>query len=451
MEKLSNTGVSREQFGSKIGFILAAAGSAVGLGNIWKFPYLVGQNGGGAFVIVYLICIIVLGFSLTLAEFAIGRNTQLSPVGAFNQLNKKFTFIGVLGVLAAFLIMGYYPVVGGWSLSYIFKSIMGGLAVADPTAMGNIFTDLISGTWQPIFWTAIYMIINIVIVAGGISDGIEKASKVMMPLLFIFLIILGIRSITLPGAAEGVAFLFKPDWSQINGGLILAALGQVFFSLSLGMGIQITYASYLSKKENLVQNAFLVPALDTFVAILSAVMVIPACIAFGFEVGQGPGLVFATLPAVFATMGPIFGKIFGTIFFILIALAALTSSISLTEAVVSYLIDERGWARKKAVVIISIILFIMCITASLSMGLWSGFTIMGRNIFDTLDYIASYILLPLAGMFTSVFIGWIWGKEQVLTEVTNSGKIKFSIFNLWFFLCRWIIPVIIFFVFLSSL
>lgn len=406
---------------------------------------------GGAFVLIYLIGIIVLGFSLTLAEFALGRSTQLSTVGAFRKLNKKFTFIGVLGVLAAFLIMGYYPVVRGWSVAYIFKTIIGELSMADPATMGGVFDTLVSGSWQPILWTALYMVINIVIVAGGISGGIEKASKVLMPILFMALIILGIRSITLPGAREGLAFLFSPDWSKVDGKLILAALGQVFFSLSLGMGIQVTYASYLSKKENLVQNAIVVPFLDTLVAILSAVMIIPACISLGFEVGQGPGLVFATLPAVFATMGPVVGKIFGFIFFMLITVAALTSSISLTEAVVSYLIDEKGWTRKKAVIIVSIVLFIMCIAASLSMGAWSGFAIFGMNIFDTLDYIASYILLPLAGFFTSVFIGWVWGKEQVFAEVTNSGSFKFNIFNVWFFLCRWIIPIIIFLVFLSSI
>lgn len=432
----------RDQFVSKVGFILAATGSAVGLGNIWRFPFLAGKNGGGAFVLFYLVCVVVLGFGLMLAEFIIGRHTQLSSVDAFKELDKRFTFVGVMGVLAAFIIMGYYPVVGGWSVAYVFKIILGEFST-DAVIMGEIFDSLTKGVGSPIFWTAVYMIVNIVIVAKGISTGIENASKVMLPMLFGLLIILVIRSLTLPNAMEGLKYLFVPDFSKISGEVMMAALGQAFFSLSLGMGCMITYASYLGKNENLVENATVVPILDTLVALLAGVVIIPATVSFGFDLGSGPGLVFVTVPAIFATMGPVIGRIFGIIFFSMVTLAALTSSISLLEVVVSYLIDNRNWGRKRAVVITSIILFAICIASSLSMGIWSKYTVKGMNIFSLLDWIANNVLLPLGGIFITLFVGWFWDRDKVKTEVTNNGTVKFSLFNVWIFLCRFVIPIII--------
>lgn len=450
MQQQPTQQTSRDQFASKIGFIFAAAGSAVGLGNVWRFPYLAGKNGGGAFVLFYLLCVIVIGFGLMLAEFVIGRHTQLSSVDAFKKLDKRFTFVGAMGVLAAFVIMGYYPVVGGWSVAYIFKSIMGQLST-DQAAMGEAFTTLITGIGSPIFWTAVYLLANVIIVAKGISSGIEKASKIMMPLLFILLIILVVRSLTLPGAIEGLKYLFVPDFSKLTGDVMLSALGQAFFSLSLGMGCMITYASYLSKKENLVENALVVPTMDTGVALLSGMVMIPATVAFGFDLGQGPGLVFVTVPAIFATMGPVVGRLFGIIFFLLLTVAAMTSSLSLLEVVVSYLIDNRGLERKKAVAISSIILFAICIAASLSMGPWSGISILGKNIFDFLDWFANSILLPVGGMFITLYVGWFFGKDKVKAEVTNEGTIGFGLFEVWMFLCRFVIPAIIFLVLLSGL
>ncbi len=440
----------RDQFASKLGFILAAAGSAVGLGNIWRFPYMAGKNGGGAFVLFYLVCVIVIGFGLMLAEFVIGRHTQLSSVDAFKKLDKRFTFVGAIGVLAAFIIMGYYPVVGGWSVAYIFKTILGQFST-DPATMEGIFGSLATGIASPIFWTAIYLLANVVIVAKGISEGIEKASLVMMPTLFILLIILVIRSLTLPGAGEGLKYLFVPDFSKMTGDVMLAALGQAFFSLSLGMGCMITYASYLDKKENLVESATIVPIMDTGVALLSGLVIIPATVALGFDLGQGPGLVFVTVPAIFATMGPVVGRIFGLIFFILLSLAALSSSLSLLEVVVSYLIDNRGWERKKAVAVTSIVLFIICIVASLSMGPLSGFTIIGMNFFDLLDWFANAILLPIGGIFITLYVGWLMGKDRVRAEVTNDGTVKFALFEVWMFLCKFVIPAIITLVLLSGI
>lgn len=450
MQQQPTQQTSRDQFASKLGFIFAAAGSAIGLGNIWRFPYLAAKNGGGAFVLFYLACVIVLGFGLMLAEFVIGRHTQLSSVDAFKKLDKRFTFVGAMGVLAAFIIMGYYPVVGGWSVAYIFKSLMGHLST-DQAVMSEAFTTLITGIGSPIFWTAVYLLVNIVIVAKGISAGIEKASKVMMPMLFIILIILVIRSLTLPGAIEGLKYLFIPDFSKLTGEVMLSALGQCFFSLSLGMGCMITYASYLSKKDNLVESALIVPVMDTSAALLAGIVIIPATVAFGFDLGQGPGLVFVTVPAILATFGPIFGRIFGILFFLLLALAALTSSLSLLEVVVSYLIDNRGWERKRAVAISSIILFAICIAASLSMGPWSGFTILGKNIFDFLDWFANSLLLPIGGLFITLYVGWFFGKDKVKAEVTNEGTVRFGLFEVWMFLCKFVIPAIIFLVLLSGL
>jgi len=450
MQQQPTQQTSRDQFASKLGFIFAAAGSAVGLGNVWRFPYLAGKNGGGAFVLFYLACVIVLGFGLMLAEFVIGRHTQLSSVDAFKRLDKRFTFVGAMGVLAAFIIMGYYPVVGGWSVAYIFKSIMGQLST-DQAVMSEAFGALATGIASPIFWTAVYLLANVVIVAKGISAGIEKASKVMMPLLFILLIILVVRALTLPGAMEGLKYLFVPDFSKLTGDVMLSALGQAFFSLSLGMGCMITYASYLSKKDNLVESAIIVPSMDTGVALLAGMVIIPATVAFGFDLGQGPGLVFVTVPAIFATMGPVVGRIFGIIFFLLLTVAALTSSLSLLEVVVSYLIDNRGLERKKAVIVSSIILFIICIAASLSMGPWSGFTILGKNIFDFLDWVANSLLLPIGGLFITLYVGWFMGKDRVKAEVTNEGTVRFGLFEVWMFLCRFVIPAIIFVVLLSGL
>lgn len=441
---------SRERF-SRLGFILASAGSAVGLGNLWRFPYLCGIYGGGAFVVVYLLCVVFIGVGLMLAEIVLGRNTQLSSISAYKKLDKRFSFIGIVAIGSAILVIGYYPVVGGWATAYLFKAIVGQLAVTDPAVLGGVFGEFVTGTWTPLFWTALYLGINIYIVGGGVKEGIEKASKILMPVLFIVLIILVVRAITLPGALEGLKFLYAPDWSKLSGELVLAALGQTFFSLSLGMGIMTAYASYLDKEENLFSASLQIPAMDTASALLCGTIIVPAAVAFGFEVGQGPGLLFSTVPAIFATMGPMIGRLFGTLFFLIVVIAALTSSISVLESVVSFFIDEVGFSRKKAVAVSSTLSAVMCIAASMSMGAWSGFSIFGRNFFDFLDYTACNIGLPLGGMFLAIFVGWFWNKKEVYSEVTNQETIEFKAFNLWHILCKWIIPVAIFLVLLSSI
>ncbi len=430
----------RENWGSRIGFIMAAAGSSVGLGNIWRFPYLAGENGGGAFIAVYLVFIIFIGVSIMLAEFAVGRKTGLAAVGAYKKINKNFTFAGVLGVLSAFFIMGFYPVVGGWASAYILKSFTG--LLSNPAAIGDVFGEFIGNPVEPIVWMAIYLVVNIVIVAKGIAGGIEKAGKILMPTLFVLLIAIAVRSVTLPGASAGLDFLFKPDWSSIDGGVLLAALGQAFFSLSLGMGCMITYGSYLSKSENLPSSALTVSLMDTGVALLAGIALFPALFAFGLEPAAGPGLVFVVAPQIFASMGGI-GVLFSALFFIALTIAALTSSVSLLEVVVAYLIDERGWARGKSVYTAGGIMVVTGILSSLSLGVMSGVTVFGVGAFDFFDILTDKIFLAIGGLILAVFVGWFMDKNELKEEITNGGKVSFGLFDIWYNLVKFVIPVAI--------
>lgn len=428
----------RENWSSRIGFIMASAGSAIGLGNIWRFPYMVGDNGGGAFLIVYLICSLTIGLSVMIGEFTLGRRSGLAAVGAFKKYNRNFTFVGFLGVLSAFLIMGFYPVVGGWSLAYIFKSFTG--LLADSSTIGDAFGAFITSPVEPIIWTILFLIMNLVIVAKGIASGIEKAGKILMPALFVILLLIAVKSLSLAGASEGLKFLFMPDFSKLSGKTVLAALGQAFFSLSLGMGIMITYGSYLSKDEDLKHNATIVTLLDTGIALLAGIAIFPALFAFGMEPTQGPGLVFVVVPQVFAAFGSL-GPIFSALFFVALTVAALTSSISLLEAVVAYLIDERNVPRKKAVTLSSAIMVITCILSSLSLGAMSGVKIFGVGFFDLFDILTDKIFMALAGMIICIFIGWFMKKKDIKDEVTSNGKIPFSLFEIWYFLIKFIIPI----------
>ncbi|MCT4594007.1 MAG: sodium-dependent transporter [Anaeromicrobium sp.] len=429
----------RENWGSKIGFIMAAAGSAVGLGNIWKFPFTAGQNGGGAFVLVYLIFVALIGFSVMLTEFAVGRRRQLAAVGAFKSVDKRWTFAGVLGVLSGFLIMGFYPVVGGWALAYVFK-VAGGL-LNNPGAIGDSFGAFITNPSAPLMWMVLYLILNVVIVVKGISSGIEKAGKVLMPLLFGILIVIAIKGLTLPGAMAGMEFLFKPDFSKLNGSVVLAALGQAFFSLSLGMGCMITYGSYLSKSENLVQNAAIVTAMDTAVALLAGIAMFPAMFAFGMEPAAGPGLVFVVVPTLFAEMGAM-GSVFALMFFVALTVAALTSSVSLLEVVVAFLIDEKQFSRKKAVFSSSTVMVLLCILASLSLG-GVGPKLFGTGAFDIFDLLTDKIFLAIGGMLLCIFAGWRLKKEDLYDEVTNKGTVEFGLFGAWYGLIKFVIPITI--------
>lgn len=427
----------RDSWGSKLGFVLAAAGSAVGLGNIWKFPYTAGESGGGAFVLIYLFFVVFIGFSVMLTEFAIGRHTQKSAVGAFKSTDRRWTFVGLISLVSGLLIMGFYPVVGGWSIAYVYK-IATGLIDAPATA-GDTFTSFISNPIEPIIWMTMYLLLNILIVIKGISGGIERAGKILMPTLFIILIIVSVKGLSLPGSGAGLSFLFTPDFSKVDSNVVLAALGQAFFSLSLATGCMVTYGSYLKKKESLVQTTGMVIAMDSGVALLAGIAMFPAMFAFGLEPAAGPGLVFVVIPQLFAQMGGTIGFGLALLFFIGLSVAALTSSVSLLEVAVSYLIDEKGLARMKAVVVSSLTMVVMCVFASLSLG-GIGPTLFDTGVFDIFDLLTDKIFLSVCGMFICIFAGWRMRKEDLRNEITNHGKVPFRFFELWYALVKYVIP-----------
>jgi len=442
-------GTERGNWQSQFGFIAAAAGSAVGLGNIWKFPYLAGRYGGAAFVLVYLILIIFIGVPLMNSELLVGRKSGRNAVGAFKALapNTPWFIVGAMGILAGFIILSYYSVVAGWAVAYLFKS---GAYMAAEADHANIFVGSITNPVIPVIWHFIFMLMCIGIVVAGIEKGIEKYSKILMPLLVLILFVLILRSVTLSGAGKGLAFYLKPDFSKLTAEGILAALGQAFFSLSLGMGCMIVYGSYLKKDQDIPVNSYWICGADTAIAFLAGLAIFPAVFAFGLEPGAGPGLTFITVPAVFAAMGPV-GHFFGILFFFLLTIAALTSAISLLEVVSAYFIDEAKWDRKKAVWIMGLIIFLLGIPSSLGLGVWSGVKIIGgRDIFDSLDYIASNIFLPLGGFLLCIFIGWYWGTTKA-TEEANIGAKSIKLGNTYSFLIKYIVPIAIFIVFLNSI
>nr|WP_313526423.1 sodium-dependent transporter [Anaerotignum sp.] len=441
---------NRGQFGSKLGFILSAAGSAVGLGNIWKFPGKAYNCGGGAFLVIYILMVALIGTTVMLAEFVIGRKTQKNAIGAIRELNSKYSWIGGLGILTGFIILCYYCQVGGWTIKYIIAYITESATVyADPTAY---FLDMLGVNGFPlegaIIYPLIFLALTSFIISRGVADGIEKLSKFLMPLLFILLIGLMIRACTLPGASEGVAYMLHFDASTISGNTFLVALGQAFFSLSLGMGVMITYASYLSKDDNLISNTGVVCVLDTCVALFAGFMIIPAVFATGIDPGMGGGFAFATLAGVFKAIPG--GTIFGLLFYSLLFFAAITSSISILEGTVAYLVEEKGMERKKTVVWVSVVLFAIGIFYTLSQaylnikGIW--FTVEGVQfpIFgDFMEYLTDRLLLPFGAFFTTVFVGWIWGTDNAIKEATSDGKYKFALAPLWAFLVKFAAPVAI--------
>lgn len=438
---------NRGSWSSNFGFIMAAAGSAVGLGNLWKFPYLAGQNGGGAFVLIYLGLVVVMGFTLMLGELAIGRATNLDAYGAYNKLKKGWGFIGGIGILTGFLILSYYSVVGGWVLKYIVASLTGAIG-ADK---GAFFTNFITSSTEPIIYHLIFMGLTVLIVIKGVSGGIEKASKIMMPALIALLLLVVIRSITLPGAGAGLAYYLNPDFSKITFKVFVAAMGQVFFSLSLGMGCMVTYGSYVKKDEDLAKDALIIPGLDTLVALLAGFAILPAVFALGFEPGAGPGLMFITLPAVFESM-PL-GFIVSIAFFILVFFAAITSSISLLEVTVAFGIDQLKMTRQKAVLLFSALMFVIGTGASLSMGPWANVLlpwIDGKSyaIFDFLDVVTSYYLLPIGGLLMAIFIGFVWGLPKAVKEIKIGST--FPTEKLWSVLIKYIAPIGVFLILLSS-
>ena len=441
----------RDGFGSKIGIIAAAAGSAIGLGNIYRFPCELGNNGGAAFLLVYLAVVIFLGIPVMLSELVIGRRSQSNAVGAFKKLAPKsaWSIVGYMGVLCGFIIFAFYSTVSGWTLEYIIQAVTNSFQGKDLAAMEQDFTDFHNMGWRNVMWQAIFIFLTGFVVFKGVQNGIEKYAKILMPLLLVILIVLGIRSATLPGAKEGLSFLFRPDFSKIDGKVLISALGQGFFSLSLGMGALITYGSYIKKKDNLTSTAFSVVLADTLIAVLAGLVIFPAAFSFGIRPTAGMGLVFNTIPMIFNQMAG--GYIFCIIFFVLLAIAALTSTISLLEVVVAYLSEELHINRKWSTVWACVATLLIGSFASLSLMENTPFAIDGRTVFDLMDFVSSNILLPVGGVLIVIFVGWRLGKAKFFEEVTHEGTIKASLKKVIFFIIRYLAPIAITIVFISGL
>jgi len=449
MIKKSKTG--RGEFSNRFGVIAATAGAAVGLGNIWKFPYITGEYGGAAFLFVYLFFIVLIGFPITLSEFIIGRKAKKNSYGSFKKLapHSSWKYVGFLGIFAAFFILAFYSVVSGWGLNYVYEAIMDSFTSNSPGQLNNLFFDFIKDPYRPILFQVIFMMFAGGIVFFGIKNGIEKNVKVMMPILFLLIIALDIRAVTLPGASKGLDFLFHPDFSKLTAQAVLVALGHAFFSLSLGMGISLTYASYISDRENLLKVAISVPIADTVIAILAGIAIFPAVFAFGIAPGSGPGLVFITLPNIFLQMPG--GYVFSILFFFLFVLAALTSAIALLEVVVAFFHEELKMKREVATVFATALITLIGMVCSLSMGPLKDYTIGGKNLFDSLDWLSSNLLLPASGMFISVFVGWKLGKGKIKRELSKSGHHVSSVFlSAFVFIVKYIAPIAIFIVALNG-
>ena len=442
--------MSRDGFGSKLGIIAAAAGSAVGLGNIYRFPCELGNNGGGAFLLVYLLIVLCLGVPVMLSEMIIGRRTQKNPIGAFRMEKPKsaWPIIGYMGVFCAFIIMAFYCTIAGWTLEYIVKAVGNQFQGKDLATIEREFNAFHNMGWRNVLWESIFIFLTAFVVFKGVSNGIEKYSKVLMPLLLLILVILGVRSLTVPGARAGLKFLFHPDFSKITGEVLISALGQVFFSLSMGMGVLITYGSYIKKDDNLASTALSVTLSDTLVAVLAGIVIFPAAFSFGVKPTEGMGLVFSTLPMIFNQMAG--GYFFCVIFFVLLAVAALTSTISLLEVIVAYFVEElkikRGWAT----VIAATSCMVLGVFASLSLKDGSNITIAGMSFFNSLDYLSAKILLPVGAFFIVIFVGWILGKSDFFDEITNGGGLKMSIKGVIFFIIKYLAPLAIAVIFITG-
>lgn len=448
------TDSNRGSFGSKIGLILATAGGAVGLGNVWRFPYMAGQEGGAAFILVYIGSVLLLGIPCMISEFIIGRHGASNTARAYTKLSNgtAWKWVGYLEVLTGFLITGYYAVVSGWCLQYVYASIMGELH-GDPTFVANYFKEFSSDPIRPVMWTvAIFLICHFVII-HGVRGGIEKASKVMMPLLFILLLIIVVASCLLPDAGKGVEFLLKPDFGKVDRNVFLNALGQSFYSMSIGMGCICTYASYFSRQTNLFKSALQISIIDLLVAVLAGLMIFPAAFSVGVSPDSGPSLIFITLPNVFNqafASFPVLGWIISLLFYVLLSVAALTSLMSLHEVNTSFFYEELKIDRKKGATIVTVSCAIIGAFCSLSLGATDKLSFFGKALFDWFDFVTGQIFLPLGGFLTCLFLGWYVPKQIVQDEFTNWGTLKGRLFGIYLFLIKFVCPVLIFLVFLNQ-
>ena len=446
--------IERVNFGSKLGVILATAGSAVGLGNICRFPYMTGQNGGAVFILIYVLCVLLLGIPCMISEFIIGRHGQANTARAFRKISggTMWSLIGYMGVLTGFLISGYYAVVSGWCLEYLWASLTGQLQ-GDPEYIKTYFATFSQDPVKPVFWTFIILLATYLIIENGVRDGIEKASKLMMPTLFILLLVIVVASCMLPEAEKGIEFLFKPDMSKFTSDVFLGALGQSFYSMSIAMGCICTYASYFSKQTNLANSAMQIGVIDFFVALLAGLVIFPAAFSVGVNPDSGPSLIFITLPNVFqhAFGNEVIGYAISVLFYILLSMAALTSLMSLHEVSTAFLQEEMGTTRKRAALGVTIGCIIIGTVCSLSLGAWSHIRVWGMTIFDTFDFVTGQLFLPIVGFLTCIFIGWFVPHKIVHDEFTNMGTLRNgTLFHFYIFLVKYVCPVFILFIFLHQ-
>lgn len=445
---------NRGNFGSRIGLVLATAGSAVGLGNIWRFPFTTGQNGGAAFIIIYIICILMLGLPGMISEFIIGRHAATNAVRAYGVISGKrvWRVVGVMGILCSTIILGFYSVVAGWCLQYLYASVAGQIK-GDSDYVARYFTEFSSDVAMPVLWAMVFIIITHFVIVKGVRKGIEKASKLMMPTLFVLLLIIVVASCMLPNAISGIKFLFYPDFSKLSSNVMLEALGQAFFSLSLGTACLCTYSSYFSKRTNLVNAALQIALIDTLIAVLAGLMIFPAAFSVGVKPDAGPSLIFITLPNVFqqafASM-PLVGYVISILFYALLALAALTSTISMHEIGTAFFHEELKRPRRHAAWIVTITAIMIAIVSSLSCGAYPQLTVFGMPVMDFFDFLTANILLPAGALLTCIYVGWVVPRSTVMTEFTNRHTVCIKLFPAFLFMVRFVCPICITLVFLHQ-
>lgn len=446
-------GMERGNFGSKIGLVLATAGSAVGLGNVWRFPFMTGQNGGAAFIILYFACILLLGIPGMVSEFIIGRRAQSNAYRAYGKMGgRAWRFVGILGILTSTIILGFYAVVAGWCLQYLFASIAGHLN-GDAGYVRQYFQEFSSAPLKPCLWAVAFVLITHMVIVRGVQKGIERASKILMPLLLFLLVLIVVASCMLPGAMQGVRFLLFPDFTKVSSSVLLEALGQAFFSLSLGTACLCTYASYFSKSTNLLRSATQIALLDTMIAILAGLMIFPAAFSVGVNPDSGPSLIFITLPNVFQqafSALPTVGYVIGILFYALLVFAALTSTISMHEIGTAFFHEELHLLRRKAAWILTAVCSVIAVFCSLSMGAVSAIQLFGMPLLDFCDFLTAQVMLPAGALLTSLMIGWFVSKQTVRNEFTNGDTVSRPLFSIWHFCVRYIVPLCILLIFLHQ-
>ena len=438
----------RVGFATRMGAIAAAVGSAVGLGNIWRFPYEAGVNGGGAFILVYICCILVMGIPVILSEFIIGRSTHSNMKAALKQLSpgKKYYLFTYVCILGSFVVIGFYSVVCGWIIEYLYQAAIGNLSGHTPEQYSDMFSSLVASPWRCVGWTVLFLVFNFIVMSRGIEKGIERVASIMMPLLFVILIIFCVNALLLPGASKGLKFLFYPDFSKLTVHGVLDAFGQAFLSLSIGISCLVTYSSYFKDDTSLTKDATTVAVLDTLVAILSGVMIFPAVFSFGVEPTAGPRLIFEVLPGIFQQMTG--GYVWALLFFLLVFFASLTSTISLSEIPITFMIEEHKMTRPRAIAWTALITVALAVLAGLSFNVLDQIKLWGKNIFDMMDYAASNIFMLLGGVFTAIYVGWIMDRKVILEQLTNGGRLKGAMEPYLIFCLRYVAPVSIIFIFL---